>query len=87
MIVKIKNKKQDLNLKLKPGFFKVGLCYIYGLVSTGNQIPYTILKRIFANQKIFANYFIHILFIAVDKAGLFFSITNKIKNNKQVITI
>jgi hypothetical protein len=40
-----------------------------GLVSTGNKFPNTILKRIFANQKIFPNFFIHILSIAVDKRG------------------
>ena len=38
-----------------------------GLVSTGKLIPSTILKRIFANQKIFPRNFIHILSIAVDK--------------------
>ncbi len=41
---------------------------MYGLVSTGNKFPYTILKIIFANQKNISIYFIHILNIAVDKA-------------------
>jgi hypothetical protein len=39
-----------------------------GLVSTGNKFPSTILKINFFNQKIFSNYFINILNIAVDKA-------------------
>jgi len=38
------------------------LCYIDGLVSTGNQIPYTILKRNFPNRKIFSKFFINIFF-------------------------
>lgn len=29
-----------------------GLCYMDGLVSTGNKFPYTILKIIFAIRKI-----------------------------------
>jgi len=49
----------------------VELCYIDGLVSTGNQIPYTILEIIFPNQKIFLNYFINIFFSPVDKATKF----------------
>ncbi len=60
--------KKESKLKTKARLFTVGLCYIYGLVSTGNQIPFTILKIIFANEKIFTNYFIHILIKAVDKA-------------------
>ena len=44
-----------------------GIIYMDGLVSTGNKFPYTILKRIFPNQKKFPKNFIHILFIAVDK--------------------
>jgi hypothetical protein len=28
-----------------------GLCYMDGLVSTGKEFPYTILKIIFANEK------------------------------------
>ena len=32
-----------------------GLCYMDGLVSTGNKFPYTILKIIFANKKNFAD--------------------------------
>jgi len=50
----------------------VELCYIDGLVSTGNQIPFTILKINFPNMKIFYNYFIHIFFYAVDKADAIF---------------
>jgi len=61
------------NKKTKARLFTVGLCYIDGLVSTGNQIPYTILKIIFANQKIFSNYFIHILNMPVDKEGCFYT--------------
>ncbi len=38
-----------------------------GLVSTGNKFPNTILYIISINQKIFLNYFINILKIAVDK--------------------
>ena len=38
-----------------------GLCYMDGLVSTGNKFPYTILKIIFANKKIFSHFFINIL--------------------------
>jgi hypothetical protein len=48
----------------------VRLCYIDGLVSTGNQIPYTILKIIFPNEKIFQWFFINIFFCAVDKGSL-----------------
>ncbi len=44
---------------------------MYGLVSTGNKFPYTILKIIFANQKNILNYFMHISNMAVDKAGHF----------------
>ena len=44
------------------------LCYIDGLVSTGNQIPYTILKRIFANIKLFPKNFINIFNTAVDNS-------------------
>jgi len=47
------------------------LCYIDGLVSTGNQIPYTILKRIFPNRKIFPRFFINIFFYPVDKEHIF----------------
>ncbi len=43
-----------------------------GLVSTGTQIPYTILKIIFAITKNFFNYFINILIGAVDKDGGYF---------------
>jgi hypothetical protein len=56
----------------KAQLFGVRLCYIDGLVSTGNQIPYTILKRIFANIKLFPKNFINIFFIAVDNGGSFF---------------
>ena len=44
---------------------------MYGLVSTGNKFPYTILKIIFANQKNILNYFMHISNKAVDKARRF----------------
>jgi hypothetical protein len=44
---------------------------MYGLVSTGNKFPYTILKIIFANQKNILSYFMHILNFAVDKAEHF----------------
>jgi len=44
-----------------------GLCYIDGLVSTGTKFPYTILKIIFANKKIFLLFFINILKCVVDK--------------------
>jgi hypothetical protein len=43
------------------------LCYIDGLVSTGNQIPFTILKRIFATVKLFPKNFINILKRTVEK--------------------
>jgi hypothetical protein len=46
------------------------LCYIDGLVSTGNQIPYTILKINFPIKKIFSGNFINIFFYAVDKASI-----------------
>ena len=42
-----------------------------GLVSTGKQIPYTILKIIFANKKKNLNYFINILIWPVDKGTVF----------------
>jgi len=41
-----------------------------GLVSTGNKFPCTILEIIFLNQKIFPNYFINILNMAVDNPGM-----------------
>ena len=41
-----------------------------GLVSTGNEFPYTILEIIFINQKIFPKYFINILIVAVDKRSI-----------------
>jgi hypothetical protein len=44
-----------------------GIIYMDGLVSTGNKFPYTILKRISSNQKKITKYFIHILYITVDK--------------------
>ena len=43
-----------------------------GLVSTGKQIPYTILKKKFANMKNFFNYFINIFIWLVDKDTGFF---------------
>lgn len=54
----------------------VELCYIDGLVSTGNQIPYTILEIIFPNKKIFSINFINILFCPVDKEASFYFIAN-----------
>ncbi len=48
-----------------------------GLVSTGKQIPCTILKNIFANQKKFSNYFINIFIWLVDKAVAFLILVNK----------
>lgn len=38
-----------------------------GLVSTGKKFPYTILKIIFSNKKIFDHFFINILLRLVDK--------------------
>lgn len=37
-------------------------CYIDGLISTGNVIPFTILYIYFIYMKFFHNYFIHIFF-------------------------
>ena len=45
--------------------------YIDGLVSTGNQIPFTILKRIFSKRKKYDTYFIHNFFWRVDKDAMF----------------
>jgi hypothetical protein len=71
-----------IRIKNKARLFQVRLCYIDGLVSTGNQIPFTILKIIFANEKIFYNYFIHILKRAVDKdAGFYNNFTAKKNQN------
>ena len=72
------------NKKNKARLVRVELCYIYGLVSTRNQIPYTILKIIFANQKENWIYFIHILYISVDKGATFFQI-QAIKNSGKFI--
>ncbi len=44
--------------------------YMNGLVSTGNQIPFTILKRIFSKRKKILINFIHIFFWRVDKDGM-----------------
>lgn len=44
-----------------------------GLVSTGKEFPYTILKINFSNTKIFDNFFINILFFVVDKDQAFCS--------------
>ena len=52
--------------KKSPTFFCQAY-YMDGLVSTGNQIPYAILKYFFANKKIFFIYFINIFFLLVDK--------------------
>ena len=48
-----------------------GLCYMDGLVSTGNKFPYTILKIIFAIRKEIILFFINILKWVVDKVLLF----------------
>ena len=48
-----------------------GLCYMDGLVSTGNKFPYTILKIIFAIRKEIILFFINILKRVVDKVLLF----------------
>ena len=56
----------------KAQLFVAGPCYIYGLVSIGKKIPYTIIKIIFSNIKDFTHYFINILFLAVDKENLIF---------------
>ena len=50
----------------KPGKKFSGLCYIDGLVSTGNKFPYTILKINFALRKNICNFFINILNLRVD---------------------
>ena len=55
----------------KARLFIVRLCYIDGLVSTGNRIPDTILKRIFTNIKLFPKNFINIFSAAVDKGDGF----------------
>lgn len=47
-----------------------GLCYIDGLVSTGNKFPYTILKIILTIREKFMLFFINILKWVVDKVGL-----------------
>jgi len=46
-----------------------GLCYIDGLVNTGNKFPYTILKINFALRKNISFFFINILKCTVDKAS------------------
>ncbi len=48
-----------------------GLCYMDGLVSTGNKFPYTILKIIFAIRKKITLFFINIFKQVVDKLPLF----------------
>ena len=53
--------------KNKARLFSDGPCYMDGLVSTGIKIPYTILKIIFSNTKIFGNFFINNLPGFVDK--------------------
>jgi hypothetical protein len=78
--VKVKNSVDKNN---KARHLTARLCYIDGLVSTGNQIPFTILKIIFANQKIFRNYFIHILNRAVDKGAGFFINNQENRNIKK----
>ncbi|GAB2837836.1 hypothetical protein GCM10027043_46090 [Ferruginibacter profundus] len=66
-VVKVK-RRVDKNNKARHLIAR--LCYIDGLVSTGNQIPYTILKRIFANIKLFPKNFINIFYIAVDNSTI-----------------
>ena len=61
--------KKSVDKNNKARHLTARLCYIDGLVSTGNQIPYTILKRIFANIKLFPKNFINIFFIAVDNGN------------------
>ena len=56
----------------KARLFVAGPCYIYGLVSIGKKIPYTIIKIIFPIIKDFTHYFINILFLVVDKETTFF---------------
>ena len=48
----------------------MGLLYMDGLVSTGNQIPITILERVFPETKKSCNYFIHIFFMNVDLVAI-----------------
>jgi len=67
-IIKLKTTSNKNN---KARLLTARLCYIDGLVSTGNQIPYTILKRNFPNQKIFPEFFINIFFCPVDKEHFF----------------
>ena len=43
------------------------LSYMDGLVSTGNEFPFTILEIIFSLTKNFSNYFINILIGLVEK--------------------
>jgi hypothetical protein len=69
--------KTAVNKNNKARRLMARLCYIDGLVSTGNQIPYTILKRIFANIKLFPKNFINIFFIAVDNSNMILSIFKK----------
>jgi len=64
--------KTTNNKNNKARLLTARLCYIDGLVSTGNQIPYTILKRIFPNRKIFLKFFINIFFYPVDKEPVFY---------------
>jgi len=62
----------------KARLFIVRLCYIDGLVSTGNKIPNTILKRIFTNIKLFPKNFINIFHAAVDKGAGFYTHSNAV---------
>ncbi|HAO46284.1 MAG TPA: hypothetical protein DCQ97_05125 [Chitinophagaceae bacterium] len=61
------NEKKRVDKNNKARRLTARLCYIDGLVSTGNQIPYTILKRNFSNRKKNPKYFINIFFWPVDK--------------------
>jgi hypothetical protein len=60
---------------------ETGPCYIDGLISTGNVIPYTILKIYFSNIKFFCNYFIHIFFCDVN----YFECKHRFKNQIQYV--
>jgi hypothetical protein len=67
-IGKMEKKNRYLNtdlIKLQ-GPVETGPCYIDGLISTGNAIPFTILKIYFSMWKLLGNYFIHIFFLDVN---------------------
>jgi hypothetical protein len=64
-----KKQKMAVDKNNKARHLIARLCYIDGLVSTGNQIPCTILKRIFANIKLFPKNFINIFIAPVDNSS------------------